>query len=282
MRVPRAVLKRLYRAVVGERPDDGLRAWRGTALPGEAALRILHIGDCGARVMDRGHDLLGGPGYPLVLARALLRSGVRVSFSHYFAVNYEELPQLDRIERVCDIDADPDIVLVQVGSAYTRRVILPDRRRVHQLRDELGRRAGRSVFAFYRVLRPFVRAFGRHSTPYRGVSPLERFVHAMRSAWPSTQIVLMLPFRRSPGYPTGEPIAARVEADMRTLAASAGVWVFDADAVLGRDPALRCTTGYNLNSSGSQLVGAELARWMHEHLGVGASSPTAHRTHAVH
>jgi hypothetical protein len=54
-------------------------------------------------------------------------------------------------------------VLVQVGSAYTRRIILPDKRRVHQLRDELGRRAGRLVFPFYRLLRLCLRLFGHHS-----------------------------------------------------------------------------------------------------------------------
>lgn len=266
-----AMLRRLYRALVGERPEDALRAWRGTALPGQEALRVLHVGDCGVRRMDCGHDLLGAPGYPLALAQELQRSGTRMRFDHYFCVNFEVLPELDAIERACRLEGDPDVVLVQVGSAYTRRVILPDVNRVHQLRDELGRRAGRWVFAFYRVLHPFVRAFGRHSTRYRGVGELERFVRKMRDAWPATQVILLLPFRRSPGYPSGEPIAARVEEDIRSLTAIPGVSVFDADPIVGRDPQLRCATGYNLNTRGSQLVGTELARWMQERLGIGES-----------
>ena len=261
----RRILKRVYRGVVGARPEDPLRAWRGTAVEGRPALRVLHVGDCGVRRMDCGHDLLGPPGYPVSAARDLLRVGIGLAFLHYFCVNFEDLPEIDVLQRFGTFGA-PDVLLVQIGSCYTRRVILPDTDRVHQLRDELGRRAGRLVFPFYRLLFPFVRLFGRHSTRYRGAARLERFVAEARRAWPGVQVVLVLPFRRSPGYPSGEPIGERVEHDIRALEALPGVSVFDANPVLGRDPALRCATGYNLNTRGSRLVGAELARWLHARL----------------
>jgi hypothetical protein len=267
VRAPRGILKLIYRRLVGERPPDPVRAWRGTAIAGQPPLRVLHVGDCGVRRMECSHDLLGPPGYPLTTARELVRFGVGLTFLHYFCVNFEELPDLEVLAGFSTFGA-PDVLLVQVGSAYTRRVILPDTARVHQLRDELGRRAGRFVFSFYRLLFPFVRVFGRHSTPYRGVGQLERFVAAARSAWPAVQVVLVLPFRRCPGYPTGEAIGTRVESDLRALAAAApGVSVFDANRVLGSDPALRCVTGYNLNARGSELVGAALARWLTARIG---------------
>jgi hypothetical protein len=226
---------------------------------------LLHVGDCGVRRMEIAHDLLGQPGYPLTAARELLRIGIGLAFLHFFCVNYEQLPEVDVLEGFSSFGA-PDILLVQIGSCYTRRVILPDTTRVHQLRDELGRRSGRLVISFYRLLYPFVRSFGRHSTPYRGTAALERFIDQVQASWPSTQVVLVLPFRRSPGYPTGEPIGARVEADLRALAVRPRVSVFDANPVLGRDPALRCVTGYNLNARGSDLVGAELASWLGDRL----------------
>jgi hypothetical protein len=269
-RSSRGLLKRIYRGLVGARPDDPLQSWKPTPLPGGRALRVLHVGDCGVRRMDFAHDLLGPPGYPLAMAGELLRFGIGLAFLHYFCVNFEELPEVGVLEGLSRFGGAPDVLLIQIGSAYSRRVILPDTPRVHQLRDELGRRAGRFVFSFYRLLHPLVRLFGRHATGYRGVGRLERFVSQARTAWPSVQIVLVLPFRRSPGYSTGESIAARVESDLQPLAAMPGVAIFDANPVLGRDPSLRCATGYNLNGRGSQLVGAELASWLRPRLEQGA------------
>ncbi|MGZ4203469.1 MAG: hypothetical protein ACXVRH_15585 [Thermoleophilaceae bacterium] len=168
-------------------------------------------------------------------------------------------------------------MLVQVGSAYTRRIILPDKRRVHQLRDEVGRRAGRLVFPFYRLLRPCLRLFGHHSADYRGPDALERFVRAAGEEWPSARVVLVAPFRRSPGYHADEPIAARIEADMQALTALPGVSVFDANDVLGRCPDLRCVTGYNLNGRGCELAGTKLAAWILESFAP-AQTPTASDT----
>jgi len=255
----RAGAKRVYRGLVGDRPDDPLRAWRGTAPEADSVLRMLHVGDCGVRRMDGAHDLLAPIGYPLTTAQELLRDGVGLDFDHYFCVSFESLPTLGELRSHIRLDGDPDVLLVQIGSAYTRRVILPDTRRVHQLRDELARRTGRFVLVFYRGLRPCLRLFGRHSTAYRGTHRLELFIEAVHREWPSVEVVLVLPFRRSPGYRAGEPVAARIESDLHSLAEMPNVWVFDANDVLGRDPALRCVSGYNLNAHGSGLAGARLA-----------------------
>jgi|SRR5690242_4125537 len=263
---PRRLAKLLYRAAVGPPVADPVRAWRGTASDGLQVLRVLHVGDCGVRRMDTSHDLYGPPGYPVTAAERLVPHGVGIEFSHYFAVSFEVLPDIETLRRHTRLSGDPDMVLVQVGSAYTRRILLPDTRRVHQLRDDVGRRAGRLVFAFYKVLRPCLRLFGRHSAKYTGPEELERFVDIVRSAWPHADVVLVAPFRRSPGYPSGEPIAGRIEADLNALAASrTRVSVFDANDTLGRDPELRCVTGYNLNGRGCELVGAQLATWILAH-----------------
>jgi hypothetical protein len=262
----RDAAKRVYRSVVAERPDDPVRAWPGTAGGVGRALRVLHVGDCGVRRMDGAHDLAAPLGYPLAMARDLLRFGIGIYFAHYFSVNFEGLPEMDELAGRIQLGGVPDIMLIQVGSAYTRKVILPDWPRVHQLRDELGRRAGRFVFTFYRGLRPCLRVFGRHSTTYRGTDRLERFIVEAQRRWPSAKVVLVVPFRRSPGYRSGESVASRIESDLHSLASRPNVFVFDANDVLGRDSALRCLTGYNLNGQGSELVGVQLAEFIRERL----------------
>jgi hypothetical protein len=229
-------------------------------------LRLLHVGDCGVRRMEGAHDLLAPLGYPVTTARELLRDGVGLDFSHYFCVSFETLPDMEELRRHIRLSGDPDILLVQIGSAYTRKVILPDKARVHQLRDELGRRTGRLVLTFYRALRPCLRMFGRHSATYRGTHRLEQFAEAVQREWPSVKVVLVVPFRRSPGYRSGEPVAARISADLHSLAEMPNVCTFDANDLLGREPALRCVTGYNLNGDGSELVGARLAEFVREGL----------------
>lgn len=260
---PRRVVRHVYRVAVGPPVADPVRSWRGSARAGLPVVRLLHVGDCGVRQMDASHDLYGPPGYPRVAAEGLLRHDIGIEFSHYFAVRFEHLPDIETLRRHSRLSDEPDFILVQVGAAYTRRILLPDKPRVHQLRDEVGRRAGRLVFAFYRLLRPCLRLFGRHSADYVGAGELDRFVGELKRAWPRAEVVLVAPFRRSPGYAAGEPIAARVEADMHALASSRpGVSVFDGNDVLGRDPGLRCVTGYNLNGRGGELAGEQLAEWI--------------------
>jgi len=274
----RAIAKAAYRGLVGDRPDDPMKAWRGTAENDQHALSVLHVGDCGVRRMDGAHDLLGQPGYPVVTAHELLRRGIPVEFSHYFCVSFEDLPEVARLQGHLLLSGQPDVVLVQIGAAYTRKIILPDRARVHQLRDELARHAPGLVVPLYGLLRPCLRGFGRHSASYRGSGGLKRFIDEVRAMWPAVHVVLVTPFRRSPGYASGEPVARRIEKDLLMLARLPGVSVFDANGVLGRDPRLRCVTGYNLNGRGCELVGMELAGWIRarlddSHLAAESSSP---------
>ena len=74
-----------------------------------------------------------------------------IEFSHYFAVSFERLPDVDALREHTRLSGDRDIVLVQVGSAYTRRILLPDTRRVHQLRDDVGRRVRETIREVFRL-----------------------------------------------------------------------------------------------------------------------------------
>jgi hypothetical protein len=244
---------------------DPVKAWRGTAGEGLECLRVLHVGDCGIRCMESSHDPSGPIGFPSVAAERLRAAGVGLEFSHYFAVNYDRLPDMERLKRVSKLSGDPDVILVQLGATYGRRVVISDTRRVMQVRYDLARRMHpRLLRGWYRVLRPWVRLVGRHDSVYPGPAPLERALIDLRRTWPSATLVLLKTFPRSFIYPTAVPIMARVEADAQATAERLGLPFLDFDQELGRDPKLRCTAGYNLNASGSELVGQRLAQWLLE------------------
>jgi hypothetical protein len=258
--------KRLYRAIVGPAVDlDPVRAWRGTGNPDLPLLRVLHVGDCGIRRMETSHDPKAPLGFPAVAADRLLEHGVGMEFFHYFAINYDELPDIERLERISKLSGDPDVILVQLGGTYGRRVIVPDVRRTMQFRYEVSRRAGRLVFAWYKLLRPVVRVLGHHNAEYPGPEQLERHLNALQERWPGAEVVLLVSFPRSAIYPTAVPIMARVEQDARDTGERCGVTVLEFEDVLGKDPKLRCVAGYNLNGRGSELVGEKLAGWLLEH-----------------
>src|SRR3954451_9326954 len=255
--------KRLYRAVVGPAVDlDPVRERRGTRGPGLPLLRVLHVGDCGIRRMETSHDPKAPLGFPAVAADRLLEQGVGMEFFHYFAINYDSLPSIDRLERISKLSGDPDVILVQLGGTYGRRVVVPDVRRVMQFRYEIARRAGRLVFAWYKLLRPWVRVFGHHNSTYPGTDQLERFLNAVQERWPSAEVALLVTFPRSAIYPTAVPIMARVEQDARDTGERTGVTVLEFADVLGKERKLRCVAGYNLNGRGSELVGEKLAGWL--------------------
>jgi hypothetical protein len=243
---------------------DPVREWRGTADPDLPLLRVLHVGDCGIRSMNTSHDPKAPLGFPAVAADRLVQEGVGMEFFHYFAVKYELLPSVERLERIMRLSGDPDLILVQLGATYGRRVVVPDVRRTMQFRYELSRRVGRLVFHWYRVLRPWVRLFGRHASSYPGPELLERLLLDLKARWPSAEVVLFVTFPRSYIYPTAVPIMARVEEDTRAAAERCGVTLLDFSDALGKDPALRCAAGYNLNSRGSELVGEKLAAFLLE------------------
>jgi hypothetical protein len=261
----RGTAKWLYRAVVGPAVDlDPVREWRGTGDPDLPLLRVLHVGDCGIRRMETSHDPMAPLGFPATAADRLLEQGVGMEFFHYFAINYDSLPSIDRLERISKLSGDPDVILVQLGGTYGRRVIVPDVRRTMQLRYELSRRVGRLVFRWYKVLRPWVRVFGRHKSEYPGPEKLEQHLNALQERWPSAEIALLVTFPRSFIYPTAVPIMARVEEEARAAGENCGVTVIEFADVLGKDPKLRCAAGYNLNGRGSELVGEKLASWLLE------------------
>lgn len=263
--VARELARRTYRALIGPARDvDPVRTWPGTAREGLPLLRVLHVGDCGIRCMETSHDPAAPLGFPAVAADRMLEAGVGMEFFHYFAINYDYLPDMERLRRVMKLSGDPDVIFVQLGATYGRRVVIPDVKRVMQFRYELSRRVGRLVFPWYRVLRPWVRVVGRHASPYPGPAKLERTLTELKATWPAAEVVLIVSFPRSAIYPTAVPIMAEVEGDSRVVAERCGATVLDFADVLGKDRSLRCAAGYNLNSRGSQVVGDKLADWLLE------------------
>jgi hypothetical protein len=259
---PRALARFGYHALLGTTPPDPVRAYGGTARAGLPTLRLLHVGDCGLRSMDVGHDFRAPLGFPRVAAERLLADGIGVEFAHYFAVTFDRLPDLSTLRRCAHLDGAPDVIVVQLGATYGRRVILPDTPALMRLRVDMARRLGRATFAWYRMLRPFVRRFGRHKTRYPGTAPLERFLHDVREEWPDADVVVLQPFERAHPYPSQLPIAERTRRDLHECARTVGVAELDLAALLGTDPGLRGANGYNLNVRGSELVGEALARWI--------------------
>jgi hypothetical protein len=264
-----------YRALLGQPPECDLgRTWPGTACDDLPALRFLHVGDCGFRRMEFGHDMTAPAGYPLVAAERLLEEGVGMAFGHYFAINFEDLPDQQRLVRHMHLDGEPDVVLVQLGGSYARKVVLPHRKPIHRLRADGNRRAGRLIYPVHRLLRQWVRIAGSYRTPYPGTMELERFLMQMKEAWPAAQIVVMPPFPRSHNYRRQLRIAETTDAGVRAAAQRCGVHVLDASPVLGHDPSLRCANAYNLNGKGARVVGDLLGEWLVENA-VGADRAVA-------
>jgi hypothetical protein len=259
---PRRVLGRVYRGVFGTPAPDGVRGWEPTTAPGLTNLTLLHVGDCGLRTMEAGHDFRAPLGFPAVAAAELARDGIGVEFFHYFAVKFEQLPDIELLRRRTHLSGDPDVIVVQLGANYGRRIVIPDRKLVQRFRVDLARRLGRRVFLGYRLLRPLVRVFGRHPNAYHGTGALERFLRAAAEEWPEARIVLLQPFYRAHPYPTQRPIQDRTCVDMSAAAKRCGVEELDLTDLLGTDPALRGANGYNLNWRGSEMVGSELASWI--------------------
>jgi hypothetical protein len=251
--------KHAYRAMVGPPVDDLVRAWPGTARDGLVTLRHLHIGDCNFRRMDFAHDTQGPPGYPLTAAEILLTHGIGVEFGHYFAVNFDYLPDRETLIRRVKLSGPPDVITVQMGGNYTRWIVIPDTDRMMQMRVEVGRRIGRLAFPGYRAMNPGLALFGRRAARYTGIEPYEDFLLMLGDIWPQADLVLLPPFLRCFENRRQRPINERVTEDIRDLAGRLGAGYVDTQALLGRDRSLRGATGYNVNGEGARLVGKELA-----------------------
>jgi hypothetical protein len=250
----------MYRAVLGTPGYDEVARWRGSGRKDLPTLNVLHVGDCGLRSMEAAHQFRAPVGFPRALADELQSHGIGVRFWHYFAVLYDALPDIPLLRGRLHLEEDPDVIVVQLGTSYARRVILPDTHWVMRLRNDLGRRLGRRVFVFYPPLRRMVRIFGRHAAPYPGAHDLERFLRAAAAEWPHADVLFLQQFPRVYPYPTQLPIVERTRADAHAVAERCGVTELDFADLLGKDPALRCANGYNLNEKGSELVGRELGR----------------------
>jgi hypothetical protein len=262
-----ALLRRIarfgYRALLGQPPEcDQGRTWPGTARAGLPTLKLLHVGDCGFRRMELGHDMTAPPGYPLVAAERLLDHGIGMAFGHYFAIGFEDLPDQQRLVRHMHLDGEPDVVLVQLGGSYARKVVLPHKKQVHRLRADGNRRAGRLIYPVHRLLRQWVRIAGSYKTEYPGTMELERFLMQVQEAWPTAQVVVIPPFPRSHNYRKQLRIAERTDADMKAAAGRCGAMVLDTSEALGHDPSLRCANAYNLNHRGAKVVGDLLGDWL--------------------
>jgi hypothetical protein len=250
--------------------DDPARGWRGITPDGLPVLRMLYVGDCGFRQMENAHDLRAPLGFPKAAAERLVENGIGLEFSHSFAVLFEDLPDMETLQRHNKLTGDPDVIAVQLGGTYVRRVIISDTDRMIQLRDDLKRKLGRAVWPGYKLLRPWVRVFGRFMTLYNGAADLERFLREVRERWPDADVLVMPPFPRSFTYRASLPVRDGVDADVRAAAENCGTFLLDFDEVLGDDPGLRCVAGYNLNARGSRLVGERLADWLLERSGAPA------------
>ncbi len=284
----RALGKLAYRTVVGPARvnEDPVKAWKGTPGGSRGRLRIMHVGDCSVRTMATSHDFEGPIGYPKALAERLSEDGLGVEFGHFFAITYEYLPDIEKLEKVTKLSGAPDLILIQSGTTYQRRVILNSTPRVNQLRLDVGRRLGRAIFFTHRfLLRPLVRRFGKHMTPYNGTGLLDDFIDRAEATWPDAKILVMAPFPNSWVYPTSGEIAAQVVTDVRAMAKRRGLPFLHFDELLGRDDGLRCSNGYNLKEPGSKMVGEELAGWVLDRFPEPAATPheaDAHRRRHTH
>jgi hypothetical protein len=216
------------------------------------------------------------------MAEHLLDEQIGMEFGHYFAITYEELPEIDRLKAVAKLSGDPDVILVHTGANYQRRLIVRSTVRVNQLRLEVGRRLGRHIFFAHRfVMRPLVRLFGRHHVVYDGTGAIERFLDRLHAAWPKATIMLISPFPLELPYPTSLAIHDGVRADLREMAGRRGMPCFEFDELIAGDE-FHGANGYNLNKRGSELVGSQMARWILDEVVAGAGSSSPRRTDDAH
>jgi hypothetical protein len=259
----RALARPVYHRLLGPQPVDPTRRWRGTATPGEPALRLAYYGDCAFRAMDRSHSISAPVGWPAVLADRLAARGTALEASLVFVGGYEGLPAGEALTQHLRLSGDPDVVVVQNGAIYTRRILIPDAPWSLRLRDDVGRRLGRFVFAGYRLARPLVRLAGRPSVEYHGAAHLERFLGDVRRRWPEARVVMIPPHRRLIARAEQRRLEVRLIADARLAAERTGVDFLDVSEALPRSrPELRCANGWNYSSAGSELVAERFLGWL--------------------
>jgi hypothetical protein len=239
--------------------------WNGTAGAYERTISVVRYGDCSWLAMDSSHDSAAPPGYPSAIAAHLGRIGLGLEFRNKFVLTFEKLPKTRSALRLSPhLDAAPDLVLVQVGGIYSLRRLLPNRRRIIELREDLGRALGRRVSVAYRVLHPSLRMFGRPYLPYRGADPLDDFVRLVEARWPNARIAVMGPLR--PHVDNGifdAAMLARIAADLERRSIALRVDFLDCRlALYDAGPECYCANGGNLSPVGHDLLGRWLGEWL--------------------
>jgi hypothetical protein len=254
-------MRRIAKAVVekaaGPPHVDRALRWRGTAEAGKPLVRVAHFGDCGWREMPLSHGVRTDPGFPRAMAEALAEDGLGMEFSSWVVGEIEWLPPYEYLDLHLRLTGDPDVVIVQLGSIHSRLAILPDTPEMLRLRERIGRKSGRHVFAAQHVLQPARAALGRFRHPYPGVEPFATFLGDVRRRWPQARLVVLLPWPRTIACRRQREQMERVRADERAAAEAVGVeWLDVAQDALPD----RCANGYNLGPESSRRVGRRLAR----------------------
>lgn len=261
-RIANGVAWRAFRRVFGQPAPDPALGWRGTARDDLDVIRVLHVGDCGLRAMENGHDYRAPLGYPAVAAERLLEQGVGMEFSRWFAVLFEHLPPVETLKPHVKLSGPPDVVLLQVGAAYFRRVLTMEGPLTSELRDELARRAGPRCYPWYAVTRRLTRIFGHSTVEYHGTEALERFIIEAKTAWPDAAIAILLPYEGKPKAGAEYEFGVRLFRAMMAAGERTGAEVIRFRDVLGYDMSLRCANSYNLNARGSEILGEHMADWL--------------------
>ncbi len=245
---------RLLRPVV----DPG-RDFRGAAEP---VRRVVRYGSCEFRSMDTAHGLATPVGYPAV-AVAVLEAEHRIAtaWQNIFSLSFEDLPRdRRRLVEHYKLEGPPDVVIVGVGAVYAAVNVLGDHATLMNVRNHLALRTPAAVSRWtYRTFdRPLAR-LGRPARHYAGPAYLSAFVGLVRRTWSDAELFLEPPLPVRDGGWWRKTMIDTVRADVAETASAWRLPLVDHAEFLGDADALRCYNAYNLNTSGSAIVGRHWA-----------------------
>ena len=136
--------------------------WHGVEQPGPEAKLLLRIGDCSWQAIEHGHTW-GEPGYPSLVADALLAEGTELRFANFHAEDAAALPAGESIDHILAGET-PDAIVLEIGAAYAGRGLIKGVRiRPFELRTWVHWVTGRWGGAVHRhISRPLLRRWGNH------------------------------------------------------------------------------------------------------------------------
>lgn len=244
--------------------------WHGVAAGGERQRLLLRVGDCSWQNIPHAHTW-GSPGYPLLLARALLADGTAMRFANYHAGTAASLPGTDALERACG-GGRPDAIVVEFGSYYAGRgLIRSSVIKPYELRTWFNWMSGSLGGALHRVLsRPLLRRWGRHrSEPASELgagSELALFLDGLRAHYPGVPVVYLPPHRVDVDAAV-DP--ARIEDAAAVLidgARRGGAAILDCRAELAEASAggreMFAANGYDLRLAAHEVLAGRMLRWL--------------------